>query len=253
MNLFGLIFVPHNYKFVNNGEIMKAIRFILVLLIGFTTLHAQTKEGQVIFKTGSDSVSYSIGQNIGGNLKDPFMNINFDLLMRGIKDAVKGEKLLTDDQMQNVMMAFNQKLIAHRQEESRVVGEQKKIVGQKFLDENSKQEGVVVLPSGLRYKVLVQGTGISPKPEDKVKVHYTGTLIDGTKFDSSYDRNEPAVFGVTQVIKGWTEALQLMKVGDKWQLFIPSELAYGENGAGNVIGPNEVLIFEVELLDVIQQ
>ena len=145
---------------------MKAIRFILVLLIGFTTLHAQTKEGQVIFKTGSDSVSYSIGQNIGGNLKDPFMNINFDLLMRGIIDAVKGEKLLTDDQMQNVMMAFNQKLIAHRQEESRVVGEQKKIVGQKFLDENSKQEGVVVLPRGLLYKVLVLGTGISPKRVD---------------------------------------------------------------------------------------
>ncbi len=239
---------------------MKAIRFVLVLLIGFTTLYAQTKEGQVIFKTGSDSVSYSIGQNIGGNLKDPFMNINFDLLIRGIKDAVDGEKLLTDDQMQNVMMAFNQKLMAHKQEELRVVeeqkkivGEQKKIEGQKFLEENSKKEGVVILPSGLRYKILVQGTGISPKPEDKVKVHYTGTLIDGTKFDSSYDRNEPAVFGVTQVIKGWTEALQLMKVGDKWQLFIPSELAYGENGAGNVIGPNEVLIFEVELLDVIQK
>jgi FKBP-type peptidyl-prolyl cis-trans isomerase len=232
---------------------MKAIRFILVLFVGFATLNAQTKESQVIFKTGSDSVSYSIGQNIGGNLKDPFMNINFDLLMRGIKDAVKGEKLLTDDQMQNVMMAFNQKLIAHRQEEARIVGDKKNIEGQKFLEENSKKEGVVVLPSGLRYKVLVQGTGASPKPEDKVKVHYTGTLIDGTKFDSSYDRNEPAVFGVTQVIKGWTEALQLMKIGDKWQLFIPSELAYGENGAGNVIGPNEVLIFEVELLDVIQQ
>lgn len=230
---------------------MKSVKVFLLFFIGSAALLAQNDKSSVMLKTVDDSVSYSIGQNIGVNLKDPSMNINFDILMQGIKDAVSGQqKLLTDEQMQDVMMAFNQKRMAQIKEEEKAKGSIKKAEGIKFLEENSRKEGVITLASGLQYKSLVKGDGPSPKPEDRVKVHYTGTLINGTKFDSSYDRNEPAVFGVTQVIKGWTEALQLMRVGDKWQLFIPSELAYGENGAGGVIGPNEVLVFEVELLGI---
>jgi FKBP-type peptidyl-prolyl cis-trans isomerase FklB len=230
---------------------MKVLKIFVFVFIGLISISAQNK---LTIKSIDDSVSYSIGQNIGNNLKDPFMKINFDILFKGMKDAVDGvQSEMTPEQMQQVMVKFNQKLNAKKQEEQKVIGEKKKVECQNFLEENKKKEGVVLLPSGLQYKVLVKGSGNSPKPEDKVKVHYTGTLIDGTKFDSSYDRNAPAEFGVTQVIKGWTEALQLMHVGDKWQLFIPSDLAYGENGAGGVIGPNEALIFEVELLDIIKQ
>jgi FKBP-type peptidyl-prolyl cis-trans isomerase FklB len=232
---------------------MRAVKILLLTVFLFSSISAQNKQSTVILKTVDDSISYSIGQNIGTNLKEPYMKINFDILVQGMRDAISGaSKLLTDEQMQNVMMAFNQRVMEKRESEAQIQSAKAKEKGKQFLDENSKKEGVVVLPSGLQYKILVKGDGPSPKPEDKVSVHYTGTLIDGTKFDSSYDRNAPAVFGVTQVIKGWTEALQLMHVGDKWQLFIPSDLAYGETGAGGVIGPGEVLIFEVELLSIIK-
>jgi len=227
------------------------IFFLMIFLLG--TINAQKKQSTITLKTLEDSISYSIGQNIGMNLKEPYMKMNFDILVKGMQDAISGaSKLLTEEQMQNVMMIFNQRVMEKREADAKAQSAVAKEKGKKFLDENAKKEGVVVLPSGLQYKVLVKGDGPSPKPEDKVSVHYTGTLIDGTKFDSSYDRNTPAVFGVTQVIKGWTEALQLMHVGDKWQLFIPSDLAYGDNGAGGVIGPGEVLIFEVELLSIIK-
>mgnify|MGYP000214368855 FL=1 len=227
------------------------IFFLMIFLLG--TINAQKKQSTITLKTLEDSISYSIGQNIGMNLKEPYMKINFDILVKGMQDAISGAaKLLTEEQMQNVMMIFNQRVMEKREADAKAQSAVAKEKGKKFLEENAKKEGVVVLPSGLQYKVLVKGDGPSPKPEDKVSVHYTGTLIDGTKFDSSYDRNTPAVFGVTQVIKGWTEALQLMHVGDKWQLFIPSDLAYGDNGAGGVIGPGEVLIFEVELLSIIK-
>lgn len=227
------------------------IFFLMIFLLG--TINAQKKQNTITLKTLEDSISYSIGQNIGMNLKEPYMKINFDILVKGMQDAISGAaKLLTEEQMQNVMMIFNQRVMEKREADAKAQSAVAKEKGKKFLEENAKKEGVVVLPSGLQYKVLVKGDGPSPKPEDKVSVHYTGTLIDGTKFDSSYDRNTPAVFGVTQVIKGWTEALQLMHVGDKWQLFIPSDLAYGDNGAGGVIGPGEVLIFEVELLSIIK-
>lgn len=232
---------------------MRFVKIFLVMILLFATVSAQKKQGTVSLKTLEDSISYSIGHNIGNNLKEPYMKINFDILAQGMKDAISGAKiLLTEEQMQNVMMVFNQRVMEKREAESQAQSAKAKEKGKQFLDENSKKEGVVVLPSGLQYKVLVKGDGPSPKPEDKVSVHYTGTLIDGTKFDSSYDRNAPAVFGVTQVIKGWTEALQLMHVGDKWQLFIPSDLAYGDTGAGGVIGPGEVLVFEVELLSIIK-
>ncbi|NMB80777.1 MAG: FKBP-type peptidyl-prolyl cis-trans isomerase [Ignavibacteria bacterium] len=232
---------------------MRFVKILLVMILLFATVNAQKKQSTVTLKTLEDSISYSIGHNIGVNLKEPYMKINFDMLAQGMKDAISNSKiLLTEEQMQNVMMIFNQRVMEKRDAEAQAQSTKAKEKGKQFLDENAKKEGVVVLPSGLQYKVLVKGDGPSPKPEDKVSVHYTGTLIDGTKFDSSYDRNAPAVFGVTQVIKGWTEALQLMHVGDKWQLFIPSDLAYGETGAGGVIGPGEVLIFEVELLSIIK-
>ncbi len=231
---------------------MKLVKFFLILLLIVTTVAAQNKnQKKAAMKTQEDSVSYAIGQNIGHSLKDPFMKINFDILYEGIKDALNGQSKLPQEKMENVMNAFNQKMMAKRNQEMNLLKDKNKKEGDEFLTDNKKKEGVVTLPSGLQYKVLASGTGDFPKAADKVKVHYRGTLIDGTEFDSSYGRGEPAVFGVNQVIKGWTEALQLMKVGDKWMLYIPSELAYGENGAGQMIAPNSVLVFEVELLEIV--
>ncbi|MBM4170479.1 MAG: FKBP-type peptidyl-prolyl cis-trans isomerase [Ignavibacteria bacterium] len=228
---------------------MKKIVIILIGLFVVSLTNAQTKN---VLKTQEDSVSYCIGQNIGTNLKDPNMKINFDLLIKGVKDASTNAKsILTEEVMQKVMMEFNQRLMAKRSEEMNAAKEKNKKAGIEFLEANKKKEGVKVLESGLQYIVLVEGQGPSPTKDDKVKVHYRGTLIDGKEFDSSYSRNEPAVFGVSQVIKGWTEALQLMKAGSKWMLYIPSELAYGDSGAGDVIGPGSVLIFEVELIEIV--
>lgn len=229
---------------------MKKILVVFFSIAAFNFLNAQS---QTVLKTQDDSVSYSIGQNIGSNLKDPSMKINFEILIQGMKDASSGAaSLMTPEQMQSVMMGFNQRMMAKRNEEMNAVKEQNKKAGNEFLEANKKKEGVKTLASGLQYKILVEGKGLSPTKDDKVKVHYRGTLMDGREFDSSYSRNEPAVFGVTQVIKGWTEALQLMKAGSKWMLYIPSELAYGDKGAGEMIGPGEILIFEVELLEIVK-
>lgn len=237
---------------------MRFTKLFLMLLVSFTITFAQNKKesnqldkSKLELKTQDDSISYSIGQNIGRNLKDADLNINFEILYRGMKDQAFGTSLLTDEQIQNLMMAFNQKLTAIRAAQTNALKEKNKKEAEAFLEENKKKEGVVTLPSGLQYKVLVKGNGPSPKDTSIVKVHYIGTLIDGREFDNSYKRGEPAEFPLNRVIKGWTEALQLMHVGDKWMLYIPPELAYGENGAGNTIEPNSVLIFEVELLDII--
>lgn len=231
---------------------MKMLKIFSIIILAFTVAFAQNKkESKLELKTQDDSISYSIGQSIGKNLKDADLHINFDILYQGMKDQVSGSSLLTDQQIQNVMVAFNQKLIAKRNAQANALKEKNKKAAEAFLEENKKKEGVVTLPSGLQYKVLVKGNGPSPKDTSVVKVHYIGTLIDGREFDNSYKRGEPAEFPLNQVIKGWTEALQLMHVGDKWMLYIPPELAYGENGAGNTIEPNSVLIFEVELLDIV--
>ncbi len=231
---------------------MKYTKLFFVLIFSFSLLFAQNKnEQKPQLKTQDDSISYSIGQNIGKNLKDADLHINFDILYQGMQDQIKGSSLLTDDDIQKVMIAFNQKLIAKRNAQMNAIKEKNKKEAEAFLAENKKKEGVVTLPSGLQYKVLVKGNGPSPKDTSTVKVHYIGTLLDGREFDNSYKRGEPAEFPLNQVIKGWTEALQLMHVGDKWILYIPPELAYGENGAGNTIEPNSLLIFEVELLDVL--
>jgi FKBP-type peptidyl-prolyl cis-trans isomerase FklB len=197
------------------------------------------------FKNSTDSLSYAIGMNAASFFKEKGLtNINGAMVAKAFDDVLKADKAkLTQQQCQTVLVSTMQKIEADK---TSVVKKQ----GIAFLEENKKKAGVIALPSGLQYIVLKEGTGIKPSATDKVKVHYHGTLIDGTVFDSSVDRGEPIVLGVNQVIPGWTEALQLMPVGSKWRLFIPSELAYGDRDAGPTIKGGSTLIFDVELIDI---
>jgi FKBP-type peptidyl-prolyl cis-trans isomerase FklB len=202
-------------------------------------------------KNDKEKISYSIGMDIGGNLKRGSVEIDPDLLAKGLKDSYGGGKtVLTEEEARKAIADFQKTLMAKQAETMQKLSEKNKADGEKFLAENAKKEGVKSLPSGLQYKEIAPGTGKSPKSTDTVSTHYKGTLIDGTEFDSSYKRGEPVTFPVSGVIAGWTEALQLMKEGAKWQLFVPSNLAYAERGAGREIGPNATLIFEVELISV---
>jgi FKBP-type peptidyl-prolyl cis-trans isomerase FklB len=202
-------------------------------------------------KTDKEKLSYSIGMDIGGNLKRGSLEVDPDLLARGLKDSYGGGKtILTEDEARKTIADFQKTLMAKQAETMQKLSEKNKADGEKFLAENGKKEGVKTLPSGLQYKEIAPGKGKSPKATDTVTTHYKGTLIDGTEFDSSYKRGEPVSFPVSGVIAGWTEALQLMKEGAKWQLYVPPNLAYGERGAGREIGPNATLIFEVELISV---
>lgn len=230
---------------------MKLLKYSFFTFLFASIGFAQTQSSTDL-KTIEDSISYSIGQNVGKNLKDPELKINFTILAQAMKDAVEGKSFLNDEQMEKCLMTLNTKITAKRNAEMNAVKEKNKKIGDEFLAKNKIAEGVITLPSGLQYKVITTGNGAQPTSNDKVKVHYKGTLIDGREFDSSYKRNEPAVFGVTQVIKGWTEALQLMHVGDKWMLYIPSDLAYGDRGASELIQPGSTLIFEVELLEIVK-
>lgn len=201
-------------------------------------------------KDEKDKISYGYGMEIGKNLKRQGIEINADLLAQGLKASLAGEKtLLTEEEVRQTMMAFQQKMQASRAEKQKKEGEEHKVKGEAFLAENKKKEGVQTTASGLQYKVITKGTGPMAKADDTVVTHYRGTLIDGTEFDSSYKRGEPAKFGVTQVIKGWTEALLLMPVGSKWQLFIPGDLAYGPGGRPG-IPPNATLLFDIELISI---
>ena len=202
-------------------------------------------------KTDKEKISYSIGMNLGGSLKRDSIEVDPDMLAKGLKDSYGGGKtLLTEDQARQALEDFQKTLMAKKAETMQKLSEKNKADGEKFLAENGKKESVKTLPSGLQYKEIAPGTGKSPKTTDTVTTHYKGTLIDGTEFDSSYKRGEPVSFPVSGVIAGWTEALQLMKEGAKWQLFVPPNLAYGERGAGREIGPNATLIFEVELISI---
>ena len=203
-------------------------------------------------KTAADVSSYGIGMNIGRGLKSDGVDINLDTFLQGIRDALQGaEPKYSREQLQAAFKVFEQSIQAKRQQRTKGVGEKNKADGLKFLADNKARPGIMTLPSGLQYQVLRAGNGASPKATDTVKVHYEGTLLDGKVFDSSIKRKEPATFPVNGVITGWTEALQLMKVGDHWRLFIPSNLAYGEQGAGELIGPGATLVFDVELLDIL--
>ena len=203
--------------------------------------------------TEMDKVSYAIGAKLATDFKNRGIDIKIDKLILGLKDATAGKKLeLTEQEIQMTMMTFGQKMMAKQQEKQKVDAAKNIAAGKAFLAANGKKEGVKVLPSGLQYKVIKKGTGKTPTAADKVKTHYRGTLIDGTEFDSSYKRGKPAEFGVTAVIKGWTEALLLMKEGDKWELYIPSNLAYGERSRPT-IPANSALIFEIELLEIVKE
>lgn len=217
------------------------------------TTAAKKPATTLVLSTKKDKASYAIGVNIGKGLKDNLKKDNVDIdpaiLARGLKDALAGDKeLLTDDESKAVLAELQNEMRAHQQEASA----KKSQAGVAYLAANKDKPGVVVLPSGLQYKIITPGTGPKPTAADTVVCNYRGTLIDGTEFDSSYKRGQPATFPVSQVIKGWTEALQLMPVGSKWELYIPSSLAYGERGTpnGGPIGPNETLVFEVELMSI---
>lgn len=232
---------------MNGKGVQMKFKLIVVVGILFLVSQVNAQENQVL-KNQKDKISYIIGMDIGNNLKKQSISVNPKILARGIEDAFAGAKpLLTEQEVQETMMAFQKEVMAKQAE----VAKKNKTEGDAFLAENKKKEGVKTLPSGLQYKVIKAGTGKKPKMNDTVTVNYRGTLIDGTEFDNSYKRGQPATFQVNGVIPGWTEALQLMEQGAKWQLFIPSNLAYGERGApGGQIGPNATLIFEIELISI---
>jgi len=202
-------------------------------------------------KDQKDKVSYSIGLDIGTTLKRQLIDVNETLLSQGVHDGITGGKpLLTDEQVKEVMGAFQKDMVAKQAAARKATGEKNAEEGKKFLEQNKSKPGVKTTASGLQYKVEKEGSGATPKESDNVKVNYRGTLLNGTEFDSSFKRGAPATFPVNRVIKGWTEGLQLMKPGAKYQLYVPADLAYGERGAGSDIGPNATLMFDVELLEV---
>jgi len=227
------------------------MRFVSIVVIGVLVLVGQVYGADEAPKVDKDKLSYTFGANFGKSLKQQEIEINTEMFLKGMKDGFSGDKmLLTDQEMKDTMMAFQKEMAAKQAEKRKALAEKNKKEGEAFLAANKIKEGVKTLPSGLQYKVITEGTGKTPKATDSVVTNYRGTLIDGTEFDSSYQRKTPATFRVTGVIKGWTEALQLMKEGAKWQLFVPPDLAYGERGAGPKIGPNATLIFEIELISV---
>jgi FKBP-type peptidyl-prolyl cis-trans isomerase FklB len=223
---------------------------VAAIMVGAFAGSAQA-QSKPSLKTDNEKVSYSIGLDIGANFKRQSVELDSKALAAGIADGLSGAKpALSEDEIRKVLADFQVQMRNRAAAAAQKAADENKKKGEAFLADNKKQKGVVALPSGLQYKVVKEGKGAKPKATDTVSVHYRGTLIDGTEFDSSIKRNEPAEFPVNQVIKGWTEALQLMPVGSKWQLVIPSDLAYGAQGAGAEIGPNSTLVFEVELLEI---
>ena len=202
-------------------------------------------------KTEKEKFSYALGMNIGNGMHRQGVDVDPNILLRGMKDALAGRKtLMSEEEARTAVMQMQNQVRQKMESKAKEAGASNKKQGDDFLAANKTKEGVVLLPSGLQYKILKEGTGPKPSATDSVVCNYRGTLIDGKEFDSSYKRGQPATFPVNGVIKGWTEALQLMPVGSKWQLFIPPDLAYGERGAGGDIGPDSTLIFEVELLSI---
>lgn len=236
----------------------KAIFFVVFAAIGIavsgqtkpppkkvaTTAKKPAAPPAPLMKNALDSFSYALGLSMAGFYKEQgITDINTALVTKALKDVKSGKPLLDEAQINNCIVNFMQ---AKKGE----AAEPNKKAGQAFLDSNAKQSGIVVLPSGLQYRVIKEGTGAKPTANDRVTVHYKGYLTNGKVFDSSIERGEPATFGVSEVIAGWTEALQLMPVGSKWQIFLPSDLGYGDAGSGAAIQPGSTLIFDVELLDI---
>lgn len=229
-------------------DLMRNIFLLLIVMLSLKIhgLHA------LELRTEKDKLSYSIGQIIGKNLSREKDSVNLDILIKSMKDSLNNVKpLMNQNEMQMVMREHQKSIRSRMQKEAAINGKKNIAEGKAYLEKNKKVKGVVVTASGLQYRILKEGKGKIPKRTDTVKTHYRGTLIDGKEFDSSYKRGTPATFPVTGVIKGWTEALTMMPVGSKWELTIPSELAYGANPRpGGPIGPNAVLVFDIELLGI---
>ena len=233
------------------------LKVILCTLVGAIVIGCQnTNEESAdsdskVPSTEKEKISYAIGVNMAQSISEISDEIDMSMLYRGISDKAQGKDLLvSNEEAQPLLQTFTQKLMAREQEKITRSAQKNLEEGQAYLENNKAIEGIITTESGLQYRVLKEGDGKSPKKSDRITVHYKGTKLDGTVFDSSYERGEPATFQVDQVIKGWTEGVQLMKEGGKYKLFIPANLAYGGSGAGQEIGPNEALIFEVELLEV---
>jgi FKBP-type peptidyl-prolyl cis-trans isomerase len=225
---------------------------VAILLFGIGCSKCEESGGaNITLETEKQKASYAVGYNMGMNIKNMADEVDLDIVVQGMKDAATGQdEKIPAGELQKILRDFYASIREKMQEKRRVQAEKNKTEGEAFLAENAKKEGVKVTKTGLQYLVLKEGDGPKPKATDQVKVHYNGTIIDGTEFDSSYKRNEPAVFPLNRVIPAWQEGLQLMSVGSKYKFFVPSDLAYKERGNGPVIGPNAVLIFEVELLSI---
>jgi FKBP-type peptidyl-prolyl cis-trans isomerase len=218
-------------------------------VLGLVLLTAQCAQEPTDLKTEKDKVSYGIGVSVAKNFQQQGVDVDLNLVIKGMKDQLGGKKLLmSDDELRKTMIAYQQELRGKQMQQRKAAAVDNKKEGEAFLAENQKKEGVVTTPSGLEYKILKAGEGKKPTADDTVEVNYRGTFINGTEFDSS--GGQPKAFKLTGVIPGWREALQLMPVGSKWQLVVPPQLAYGERGMGQVIMPNTVLIFEVELVGI---
>jgi len=231
----------------------KWMAIVVMFFIVFPAGAQETTEAQGTLTTQMEKVSYAIGVNAAQGFKRLEMDINLELVIRGLRDGYTGGKLIiSEEESRKVVAAYQQELTAKQAAAKQVAADKNKKEGDAFLEENKKKEGIITLASGLQYKILKAGEGKTPTDKDTVQVQYRGTLIDGTEFDSSFKRGQPATFPLKGIIPGWKEALVLMPVGSKWQLFIPPALAYGTRGSGDKIGPNATLIFEVELLEIKQ-
>jgi len=218
-------------------------------LLGIVLLTAQCAKEPAELKTEKDKINYGIGVSIGKSFKQQGMEVDIDLVMKGLEDELTGKRLLlSDDELRKTMISYQQELRQKQMQARQMAAMDNKKAGEDFLAENKKKEGVVTLPSGLQYQILKAGEGQKPTNADTVEVRYRGTLVNGKEFDSS--GSDTRTFKLAQIIPGWREALQLMPVGSKWRLVVPSELAYGERGMGQAIMPNTTLIFEVELVAV---
>lgn len=229
------------------------MKSIFAVVAGILLLVSQALGAEdTLLKNQRDKVSYTFGVFSGKNLKQQSIDIDLDIMVKGMKDSMSGAKtLLTEEEMREVMTAFQKEMAIKQTEKRMALLEKNKKEGDDFLAENKTKEGIKTLPSGVQYKIVKEGTGNQPKATDTVVVHYRGTRIDGTEFDSSYRRNKEATFRLDNIIKGWKEALLMMKEGEQWQVFIPAHLAYGEKGSG-AIEPNSTLIFDTELIRVVE-
>ncbi len=224
---------------------------LLIFLAALMGCQKTAEKKAVMPQTKQEMISYSIGMDVGESFLKQKLDLLPEFVAEGIEHGLSGqEPLLPKEQRDSLMNVFQEEMMNKQASDRQALGEKNKIEGEAFLAANKEKEGVITTPSGLQYKVIVEGKGPIPKADDVVETHYRGTLINGQEFDSSYKRGQTASFPVSRVIKGWTEALQMMKVGSKWQLFVPPDLGYGASGAGQDIGPNATLIFDIELIGI---